>query len=108
MRALGNSWCFRTFFMVATYQFGWSPEVALKCDPDRYHITDPAPIVTHAMVTDALLDGSDPDDLDKQCATVIALSHEAPGLLELLYLTLDEQERTTVQDLAKDFRASQN
>ena len=36
MRALGNAWCFRTFFLIATYQFGWSPEATLKCDPDRH------------------------------------------------------------------------
>ena len=48
MRALGNAWCFRTFFLIATYLFGWSPEATLMCDPDRHYLSDPAPITTHA------------------------------------------------------------
>lgn len=103
LKALGNAWCYRTLWMIGTHLFGFSQEMALKGDPERYSKTVKSRD-TKALATAKSLDGYDPDDEDDIASTVNYLRAEQPSILQALFETLSPEDRLDVESLATALR----
>ena len=103
LKALGNAWCYRTFWMIATHLFGFSQEMALKGDPER-HSRSVTSRDTRALATAKSLDGQDPDDEDAIASTVLHLRAEQPGILQALFETMSPEDKDYVESLAATLR----